>query len=49
MKPTTTLYCIADEAGFRLLRGKGSEIEELLNARAEAFDDVVYELSLIHI
>lgn len=43
MKPVTTLYCIADEAGFRLLRGKGSEIEELLNARAEAFDDVVYE------
>lgn len=45
MKPVITLYCIADEAGFRLLRGKGAEIEELLNAGAEAFDDVEYEFS----
>lgn len=45
MKPVVTLYCIADEAGFRLLRGKGSEIEELLHASAEAFDDVEYEFS----
>ncbi len=43
MKPVVTLYCIADEAGFRLLRGKGSEIEEVLHASAEAFDDVEHE------
>lgn len=43
MKPVVTLYCIADEAGFRLLRGIGNEFEELLNASAEAFDDVEYE------
>jgi protein required for attachment to host cells len=43
MKPVVTLYCIADEAGFRLLRGIGSEIEELLKADADAFDDVGYE------
>lgn len=42
MKPVTTLYCIADEAGFRLVRGKGAELEELLNASAEAFEDVAY-------
>lgn len=45
MKPVVTLYCIADEAGFRLLRGMGSEMEELLNASADAFDDVNYEFS----
>lgn len=45
MKPVVTLYCIADEAGFRLMRGKGSEMEELLTASAEAFDDVEYEFS----
>lgn len=43
MKPVVTLYCIADEAGFRLLRGKGAEIEETLKASAEAFADVTYE------
>ena len=43
MKPVVTLYCIADEAGFRLLRGKGAEIEEVLHASAEAFDDVEHE------
>ncbi|MCC6520116.1 MAG: host attachment protein [Tabrizicola sp.] len=43
MKPVVTLYCIADESGFRLLRGKGSEIEDLLAASAEAFDDVAHE------
>jgi protein required for attachment to host cells len=45
MTPVITLYCIADEAGFRLLRGKGPEIEELLKASAEAFDDVNHEFS----
>lgn len=45
MKPVVTLYCIADEAGFRLLRGKGTEMEECLNARAKDFDDVEYEFS----
>lgn len=43
MTPVITLYCIADEAGFRLLRGKGTEIEELLTASAEAFEDVHHE------
>ena len=45
MTPIVTLYCIADEAGFRLLRGKGSEVQELLQASAEAFDDVHHEFS----
>ena len=42
MKPVVTLYCIADEAGFRLLRGKGAEFEEVLQASAESFGDVDY-------
>lgn len=45
MKSVVTLYCIADEAGFRLLHGAGEKIEELLNASAEDFDDVEYEFS----
>lgn len=45
MKPVVTLYCIADEAGFRLLKGQGAHIEELLAASAEAFDDVNHEFS----
>lgn len=45
MRPVVTLYCIADEAGFRLLRGKGAEMDEILNASAEAFDDVEYEFA----
>lgn len=45
MAPVVTLYCIADEAGFRLLRGKGSEVEELLHASAEAFEDTDHEFS----
>jgi protein required for attachment to host cells len=45
MKPVVTLYCIADEAGFRLLSGKGTELEELLSASAEAFEDVGYEFA----
>lgn len=43
MTPVVTLYCIADESGFRLLRGKGSEIEELFTASAEAFEDVEHQ------
>jgi protein required for attachment to host cells len=45
MKPVVTLYCIADEAGFRLLIGKGKDIEETLTASADAFDDVPYEFA----
>jgi protein required for attachment to host cells len=45
MKPVITLFCIADAAGFRLLRGHGAALEELLNASAEAFDDVDYEFA----
>ncbi len=45
MTPVVTIYCIADEAGFRLLRGKGSEVKELAQISAEAFDDVHHEFS----
>lgn len=45
MKPVVTLYCIADEAGFRLLHGQGARIEELLRASVEAFDDVPHEFA----
>lgn len=45
MKPVVTLYCIADESGFRILRGKGTEIEELIKASAEAFEDVAHEFA----
>jgi protein required for attachment to host cells len=45
MKPIVTLYCVADESGFRLLRGKAGEMEELLKANADAFDDVEYAFS----
>jgi protein required for attachment to host cells len=45
MKPVVTLYCIADEAGFRLLRGHGVRIEELLTASADSFDDVEYQFT----
>lgn len=45
MKPAVTLYCIADEAGFRLLRGQGSEIDEILAASAGDFDDVNHEFA----
>lgn len=45
MKPVITLYCIADEAGFRLLKGQGARIDELLSASAEAFDDVEHQFT----
>jgi protein required for attachment to host cells len=45
MKPVVTLYCIADEAGFRLVRGLGARMEELLSASAKSFDDVEYEFA----
>ena len=45
MKPVVTLYCIADEAGFRLLHGKGNDFTEVLKADAENFDDVGYEFA----
>ncbi len=45
MKPVATLYCIADTAGFRLVRGRGTAMEELLTASADAFDDVDYEFA----
>ena len=43
MNPVVTLYCIADEGGFRLLRGTGSDLDEVLKASAEAFEDVEHE------
>lgn len=45
MTPIVTLYCIADEAGFRLLRGRGSEVHEISQTSAEAFADVDHEFS----
>lgn len=45
MKSVMTLYCIADEAGFRLLRGQGSEIKEFLAAKSGDFDDVEHEFA----
>ena len=45
MKPLTTLYCIADEAGFRLLHGQGSDIHEMLGARSSDFEDVEHAFS----
>lgn len=45
MKPVVTLYCLADEAGFRLLLGRGREIEEIQSASADAFEDVDYEFA----
>ena len=45
MKPVDTLYCIADEAGFRLLRGRGTEMEEIRAASSTDFDDVGYEFA----
>lgn len=45
MKPVATLYCLADEAYFRLLLGRGREIEEILTASADAFEDVDYEFA----
>ena len=43
MTPKVTLFCIADEAGFRLLRGKGSNLQEVLSRSATHFDDVAHE------
>ncbi|WP_160147814.1 host attachment protein [Tabrizicola flagellatus] len=45
MKPVATLFCLADEAGFRLLLGRGREIEEIQSASADAFEDVDYEFA----
>jgi protein required for attachment to host cells len=45
MTAVVTLYCIADEAGFRLLRGRGGEMTELLSTSAEAFGDVKHEFA----
>jgi protein required for attachment to host cells len=45
MTPVVTLYCLADEAGFRILRGRGDKIEETLKASAEAFEDVEHSFS----
>lgn len=39
MKVADTLYCIADERGFRLLRGNGGRMELAHAAAAEDFPD----------
>ena len=43
MTPRVTLFCIADDAGFRLLLGKGSDVHEVLHRSAKDFDDVSHE------
>lgn len=43
MTPNVTLFCIADEAGFRLLRGKGGDLQEILSHKADDFDNVKHE------
>lgn len=39
MKVADTLYCIADERGFRLLRGNGGRMEPIHAAGADDFPD----------
>lgn len=39
MKAADTLYCIADERGFRLLRGNGGKLEPIHAAGADDFAD----------
>ena len=39
MKAADTLYCIADERGFRLLRGNGGRMEAIHAAGADDFAD----------
>lgn len=39
MKAADTLYCIADERGFRLLRGNGGTMEPIHAAGADDFAD----------
>lgn len=39
MKVADTLYCIADERGFRLLRGNGGRMEPIHAAGADDFSD----------
>lgn len=39
MKAADTLYCIADERGFRLLRGNGGKLEKVHAAGADDFAD----------
>jgi len=45
MTQPTILYCISDEAGFRLLRGWGSEMALLQTAKSNDFEDVAHEFA----
>ena len=45
MKVADTLYCIADEGGFRLLRGNAGRMEPIHAAGADDFSDVSHALS----
>ncbi len=45
MKPAKTLYCIADEASFRLLRGSGDDLEELCSVQASDLPGVEHHSS----
>jgi protein required for attachment to host cells len=45
MKVADTLYCIADERSFRLLRGNGGRMEPIHSARADDFADWSHALT----
>lgn len=45
MRSQPTLYCIADEAGFRLLRGEGANLQEVLARKAASLPGVEHEFS----
>lgn len=45
MKAADTLYCIADERGFRLLRGNGGRMEAIHAAGADDFADWSHAIS----
>ncbi len=45
MKAADTLYCIADDRSFRLLRGNGPRMEPIHAAGADDFADVSHALT----
>lgn len=45
MKAADTLYCIADERSFRLLRGNGNRMEPIHAAGSDDFPDVSHALT----
>lgn len=45
MKAADTLYCIADDRSFRLLRGNGGQMEPIHAAGSDDFADVSHALT----